>query len=413
VSLFYRGKHRRPPRFRWGRITAIALLVAAVGTSLAVRITGERDAPPDSRARPSPVVAGPALGDLPDRPDVYYIVFDTYGGETSLREHFGYDNAPFLRQLEQRGFYVARNSTTNYPRSLPSLASSLNMGYLTPLTEELGRDYGDTTPLEAMLDNHLVGRRFRSRGYRWIHIGSWWKTTKASSVADESIVYDGDASLPDKLFGRRLVPASDSVGYRVMAYERILFQFSELSKLARKRGPTFVFAHVLCPHGPNVMDSEGHYRNRREADSRGRKGAYLDQVAAMNTLILGLVDELLDRPAARRPIVIIQADEGPYEGDPSRWEQFDPVQAVRKFPILNAYHLPGAPKLPYPTISPVNTFRFVFDLYFGRNLPLLPDRNFTFRDTDHLYDLTEVTDEVRNLVLAPPSSPTPTASPSR
>ena len=42
--------------------------------------------------------------------------------------------------------------------------------------------------------------------------------------------------------------------------------------------------------------------------------------------------------------------------------------------ILNAYYLPdGGNKALYPTITPVNTFRVIFNTYFGGNYELLPD----------------------------------------
>jgi hypothetical protein len=45
--------------------------------------------------------------------------------------------------------------------------------------------------------------------------------------------------------------------------------------------------------------------------------------------------------------------------------------------ILNVYYLPdgGDAKL-YPAISPVNTFRIIFDTYFGANYSLLPDNTY-------------------------------------
>ena len=45
--------------------------------------------------------------------------------------------------------------------------------------------------------------------------------------------------------------------------------------------------------------------------------------------------------------------------------------------ILEAYYFPGnaSAKL-YPTISPVNSFRLIFDEYFGANYPLLPDQTY-------------------------------------
>jgi hypothetical protein len=44
----------------------------------------------------------------------------------------------------------------------------------------------------------------------------------------------------------------------------------------------------------------------------------------------------------------------------------------------------------YPSISPVNSFRVLFNLYFGANFPLLPDRHFVFK-RGQLYRFVDVT----------------------
>jgi hypothetical protein len=75
------------------------------------------------------------------------------------------------------------------------------------------------------------------------------------------------------------------------------------------------------------------------------------------------------------------------------------MNLVRKFPILNAYYLPGATHADLNLfITPVNSFRLVFRLYFGADLAMLPDRNYVFRSMKHVYDFTDVTDRVRALV---------------
>jgi hypothetical protein len=62
------------------------------------------------------------------------------------------------------------------------------------------------------------------------------------------------------------------------------------------------------------------------------------------------------------PVIIIQGDHG--RGD-------DPNTRTD---ILNAYYLPrGGSKLVYPQITPVNTFRIIFNYYFGGKFKLLPD----------------------------------------
>jgi hypothetical protein len=58
--------------------------------------------------------------------------------------------------------------------------------------------------------------------------------------------------------------------------------------------------------------------------------------------------------------------------------------------ILNAYYLPGVdPNLLYNTISPVNTFRIIFNQYFGAHYDLLPDTSYYSEFPDR-FKITEV-----------------------
>ena len=59
-------------------------------------------------------------------------------------------------------------------------------------------------------------------------------------------------------------------------------------------------------------------------------------------------------------MIIIQGDHG--------------LDTEARMAILNAYYLPGdGAKMLYPTITPVNSFRVVFNAYFGQEYPILPD----------------------------------------
>ncbi|MCJ7608209.1 hypothetical protein MUP00_00870, partial [Candidatus Bathyarchaeota archaeon] len=62
--------------------------------------------------------------------------------------------------------------------------------------------------------------------------------------------------------------------------------------------------------------------------------------------------------------------------------------------ILNAYYLPADSRSKlYPSITPVNTFRLIFDSCFGTHYGLLPDRvHFsTYEDRFRFVDVTETT----------------------
>jgi hypothetical protein len=122
-----------------------------------------------------------------------------------------------------------------------------------------------------------------------------------------------------------------------------------------------------------------------------------------NAQVLDWLDSLLAVPPAERPIVIIQADEGPFPPRYARnegafdWTTATPEELERKFGILSAFYLPG--KTPqeaglYDSITPVNQFRAIFHAYFGLDLPLLPDRNWIFTNQLHIYDEIDVTEKV-------------------
>jgi hypothetical protein len=57
-------------------------------------------------------------------------------------------------------------------------------------------------------------------------------------------------------------------------------------------------------------------------------------------------------------------------------------------------YLPGVDhRALYPTMTPVNEFRMIFNLYFGSNLPLLPDRSYPQQLEP--FALIEVTDRLK------------------
>ena len=135
---------------------------------------------------------------------------------------------------------------------------------------------------------------------------------------------------------------------------------------------------------------------------------FQNQVGYVNSAVKELVTHLLDRPAGERPIVVIQADEGPY---PPRyrddlagfqWATATDEEISTKFGILDAFYFPQdedadeADELaePYSTISSVNTFRLLFDHYFGTQMGLLPDRTYAPKVAGQPFDVIEITDRV-------------------
>jgi hypothetical protein len=373
------------------------------------------------QARPNPSGSGflePGDVSLPKRiltvppshrPDVYYIILDEYGGFDTLRDLYGYDNSPFLDFLRSKGFYVADKSVTNYPRTELSVASSLNMKYVNYLSKQMPADSGDTTPLVKLLQNNQIGRVMQSLGYRYIHIGSWWKPTATSPIANVNLTYGGLSEFDQLLYDTTALNPIAGEDFRHTEWKRVQFQFSALTHLSKFKGPRFVFDHILCPHDPIVFDQAGHYMSEDAVEAESPVKAYIDQLIYTNNQVEKVVNELLSRPVDQQPVIILQADEGPPVGGPTFWSQHPPAMWLeRKFNLLNAYYFPGVAQTHlYPTITPVNSFRLVLNDYFNAGLPLLPDRAYTFKNLTHLYDFTDITKLVQPIPVLPTPDPSP------
>ena len=106
-------------------------------------------------------------------------------------------------------------------------------------------------------------------------------------------------------------------------------------------------------------------------DDESYNQGYIDQVTYVNQRIKTVIQEIIDI-SATPPIIVIQADHG------HDWASND-----SRMKILNAYYLPlGGEVGFYESISPVNTFRIIFNSYFEADLELLNDSSFysTYHD---------------------------------
>jgi len=151
-----------------------------------------------------------------------------------------------------------------------------------------------------------------------------------------------------------------------LARERLLVE--KLPKVPDIRGPKFIFVHIIIPHVPFIFTPDGQFQtdpryysgknNFGINDVYTRKG-YLNQVQFDNNQLLVIIKTLL-ADSKIPPIIIIQGDHG--------------LKEENRYVILNAYYLPGnSNALLYPQITPINTFRVIFNTYFGTHFELLPD----------------------------------------
>ncbi len=352
-----------------------------------------------------------------ERPDIYYIILDGYVRADVLKEVFDSDNTDAIAFLQDRGFYVAEAAQSNYIQTLLSLSSSLNLDYInewvTPLQNSANR-----WPMNALIQNNRLQAILKSLGYTTVSVSSLFQTdmTRADhrfTHYSHGVLNEFESFLLSRTAAQWVVKALDiEAPWPGYAAHRagILYAFEQLSEIPDTiPGPKFVFAHVLGPHPPFVLDREGNPVEPDYAyfigDGSGYPGTfeeyrqrYPDELAYINTLLEKLVDDLLTR-SATPPIIVVQADHG--SGLLLDFNAPENSCMRERFAILNAYYLPGenASEL-YESITPVNSFRLILDAYFNTNLGFLEDRNY-FSTWERPYTFIDVTEQTGTPCVVP------------
>ena len=370
--------------------------------------------------------ASPRLEASKESPDIYYIIFDMHGRADVHKSLYGYDESWFIDALEKRGFYIADKSTSNYSSTLPSVSSSLNMEYINYLEDSYAPDAKTREPYKLLLDENKLFQIFREKGYR---IGTFDTNFNYTKFPDEDVylkpssyelqryqnflaLNSFEGLLVHSTFLRTLDDLSilslDSVQEKTIETPyhihrlTLLNIFNHLPDLAHENERYFVFAHVVSPHPPYIFGPDGEEIKHEDVFSLGAPGRqdggskvikqYTDQLNYIDTLILRAVDQIL-ASSKIPPIIILQGDHGPYSYFGENDVMITNMQ--EQHGILNAYYFPNHQyDLLYPSITPVNSFRVVFNTFFGEKYDLLPDKNY-YHSHDQQYNFIDVTDRVK------------------
>jgi len=168
--------------------------------------------------------------------------------------------------------------------------------------------------------------------------------------------------------------------------DRILFVLDELAGVAALPTPKLVFVHVLSPHPPFVLGPNGEPINEADFETifSGHPEdypvleLYEGQVTYLNKRLLRAVGAILDESDVL-PIIVLMGDHG--------WADRNMED---KLSILNSYLVPpeAAARLDQ-TISPVNSFRVIFDAVFGGSYGKLADVSYFSLETDE-YNFTVI-----------------------
>ncbi|MBT3313519.1 MAG: hypothetical protein HN390_02795 [Anaerolineae bacterium] len=320
-------------------------------------------------------------------PDIYYIILDGYPRDDILASTFNYDNREFIYWLESQGFYVALCSQSNYSYTAPSIASTLNLTYLGSEKNPTKISYSEDE-LNAMLQQSLVQETVTELGYTTVTFETEYDWLKwhnpdvlfalETDISLKSIFFSQinpfeilllDTSFASVILDRVDLDVQLKESIRQTHQAEIVYTLETLLQIPKAiKSPKFVYAHIVSPHPPFIFGAGGELLVNEPANSLN---AYRDQIIYLNSQIQEFIS-IAFQESSVTPIIIIQGD----HGAAIDYEKFD-VDSREKLAILNAYYLPNFKNNSdlYPEISPVNSFRLIFNHYFLTDYEILDDRS--------------------------------------
>lgn len=339
-----------------------------------------------------PFAAQPVLDTVMPRannqlPDIFFIVFDEFASSESLKRYFNYNNSVLDSSLARNGFYVARQSKSNYNNTPLSIASTLGMQYFdTPLeqhpTTPMLMLHGWKTLAWSRMPDMLAGAGYKIHNFGLCDFNNYPSPEERYHAGYERKVLH-DATLwgrikRDILWNLEIMkwPFLKTNAQKKMNDEKHRFVTRNRSNMQRVLNdlkiqddqPKFVFCHIMMPHAPFYFDRNGNYTDQYSViyNYKNEKRPYFEQLLYTNRWIDSLA-KAASQSFPRPRVVIIEGDHGFREEVPQ------PVREMH-FMNLNTFYFSDRDYSSlYDSISPVNTFRVVFNKYFNAGLPLLTD----------------------------------------
>ncbi|HEX2997286.1 MAG TPA: sulfatase-like hydrolase/transferase [Anaerolineales bacterium] len=308
------------------------------------------------------------------KPDIYLILLDAHTSIRTIKDEFNYDASQFQQELEDLGFYVAECAQSNYPITKLSVTSTFYANYhqeatLYPLFSSLS--------IKTLRAEGYQVITFENRSNGHFDIGEDVRLSRNQTLLNVDLtggLNEFEVMLWKTSFARigydmpQLIPAFNVESLHEWEYyehyQQTYYMLDELKRLPETGGPKFVFAHFLVPHPPFIFAPDGEF-----AWSEGQAQGYVSNAKFIDSQIASVVAEII-RKSKTPPVIILMGDHGA-TGVPSR------ETPEWRMSILNAYYVNDqAKKDLYPTITPVNTFRVIFNNYFGTSYPLLEDKSY-------------------------------------
>jgi len=321
------------------------------------------------------------LADTVTKPAVYLILLDEYLGTSGLQECYHYDNSAFESYLKQKGFHINTGSSCNYPATVYSMGSMLNMRYLDSTERGHSKDF-DYKSMIGLINHNAVVEYFKQFNYSIQNYSPFAFGNIEPNYYFTMMPRDIELITFRMLYTRavrRIVygEPQDYINLSSIAnwYNRTLAnahesQMQGVLSSAVKQTPTFTYLHLIMPHRPFMFDSTGKmsdtYKEVKTNRASGTDKLYLQYLIYTNKRIMQYLDQLFAATQGKA-VIMVMSDHGYREANSIPGKFFG-------YKNFNAIYLPNRDyHLWYDSVTNVNQFPLLFNTLFGQQIPLRKD----------------------------------------
>ncbi len=316
-----------------------------------------------------------------EKRNVYYLLFDEYGGQDNLDFYFSFDNSPFWGDLEDRGFSVSRTSRNTESCWTDTLVPNmLGLDYVVDdsMPEKVRRSY---------LEDPFLAELFRENGYgiNLVNHRAFLRVRGARELTENQ----REDNISEYLFDRSIYCKIPRVRERIEFWLFRNYRDNYAGPVQNAidalencwdatEGPTLTISYIQCPHAPFLFDAEGNVQDLSEGFGWYWKNRelYPQQLQYINSVILTTVDNIQrEDPEA---VILLFSDHGARVslhmveqfGGP-RFDAAGETDLMQN--MLCAVYVPGQ-RLDIEGDTAINAARKAIDAAFGTDLGTVEPR---------------------------------------
>lgn len=320
-------------------------------------------------------------------PNIYVLVFDEYASSKSLMRDYRYDNSSLDNFLIKNGFFLMKESKSNYLRTNLSIASLLNFDYTSGLSPRAGMTADDLLKSHKQIKYNALFDLAKKHGYEIYNYTIFDTEQSPSKVKNDYLFNNERIIISNTMISRLINDLGPSLPFpflkKILGTEVTAETYRKYNdraerlylkdvQLRNNKAPKLAYAHFLMPHPPFIYDSllkPVYFDNQKMENYYEKKFIpnYLSYLAYTNTHLKKIVTATL-KENNNNCIVFVLGDHGYKVMDDSS------LVSDHFFNNLQALYLPSGN---YNTLksnsTPVNVMRHIINTAFQKNLPFLID----------------------------------------